>query len=355
MGKLISLQEREEWTAYVNGAAEYDFYHTWLYHSLDLSGDPFLFVYEEDHNYIAFPLLKRAISQTSFSDLGSVYGYTGPISNRKFEDMEDSFREKFMISFLAFLKKEQNISVFSRLHPLFNQYLLFEKFGGIHENGKTVAIDLSLSIEEQRKKYRRNTLKSVKKAWHAGYSVRESKTQEDIDLFYEIYTHNMERVEATDYYFFSKAYFMNLVGNEDFDCRLLLVCFKDEVVCGMITTFTNGIIQGHLVGTKHAYLVNSPAKFLVDEITLIGRKEGMKYLHLGGGVGFKMDTLFNWKAGFSDLFLEYKSWRYVANNMVYHALVNKRKIDQHKKDIDFFPLYRAIVNGLTLGYFQMVI
>ncbi|WP_316748994.1 GNAT family N-acetyltransferase [Pedobacter gandavensis] len=354
MEKLITLLEREEWTAYVNGAAEYDFYHTWLYHSLDLSGDPVLFVYEEDQNYIAFPLLKRAISQTDFSDLTSVYGYTGPLSNRKFEDIEDSFRENFMISFLDFLNEEQNVSVFSRLHPLFNQYLLFEKFGGIHENGKTVAIDLTISIEEQRKKYRRNTLKSIRKARSSGYSVRASNCPNDIDLFYEIYTHNMERIEASESYFFSKEYFLSLVGNEDFDCRLFLVCVKEEVVCGMIVTFTHGIIQGHLVGTKHAYLIDSPAKYLVDEITLVGRKEGMRYLHLGGGVGFKMDTLFNWKAGFSDLFLEYKSWRYVANNPVYAALVNKRKID-HGRNVDFFPLYRAVLNGITMGCFQLVI
>ncbi|WP_316820087.1 GNAT family N-acetyltransferase [Pedobacter gandavensis] len=350
MIKLITLLERREWTAYVNAAAEYDFYHTWLYHSLDQSGDPFLFVYEDDQNYIAFPLLKRTISQTSFCDLSSVYGYSGPISNRKFQDIDDTFKDDFMFSFLEFLHIEQNVSVFSRLHPLFNQHLLFEKSGGVHENGKTVAIDLSTSIEHQRKKYRRNTLKSIQRAWKLGYTIRTSNNREDIDQFYEIYTDNMERIEASEGYFFSREYFLNLVGNEDFDCRLILVSMKEEVVCGMIVTFTQGIIQGHLVGTKKAHLINSPAKFLVDEITLIGRNEGMKYLHLGGGVGFKMDTLFNWKAGFSDLYLEYKSWRYVANSLVYHSLVNKRKID-NAINIDFFPLYRALLNGLSMGCF----
>ena len=122
----------------------------------------------------------------------------------------------------------------------------------------------------------------------------------------------------------------------------------------MIVTFTRGIIEGHLVGTKPEYLKESPAKFLVDEITLIGRNEGMKYLHLGGGLGFKMDKLFNWKAGFSDLFLEYKSWRYVSNNSVYHELVNQRKIDE-RRNIDFFSLYRAVLNSLTSGCLQLVI
>lgn len=354
MRKLITLLERKEWTAYVNAAVEYDFYHTWLYHSLDHTGSPFLFVYEEDQNYIAFPLLKRNISDSSFSDLSSVYGYTGPISNRKFEDIDDSMIDNFKVSFLDFLDTEQNVCVFSRLHPLFNQCLLFEKFGGIHENGKTVAIDLTISIEEQRSKYRKTTLKNIKRSWKAGYSIRQSRTQDDITLFYEMYTRNMERVEAANCYFFSKEYFNYLIDNDEFDCRLLLVYAKEEAVCGMIVTFTHGIIEGHLVGTKSEYLKESPAKFLVDEITLIGRKEGMKYLHLGGGLGFKMDTLFNWKAGFSDLFLEYKSWRYVSNNSVYHSLVSKQEIDEHI-NIDFFPLYRAVLNSLTIGCLQLVI
>ena len=354
MRKLITLLERKEWTAYVNAALEYDFYHTWFYHSLDHTGNPFLFVYEEDQNYIAFPLLKRNITDSSFSDLSSVYGYTGPISNQKFEDIDDRMIDNFRVSFLDFLDKEQNVCVFSRLHPLFNQYLLFEKFGGIYENGKTVAIDLTLSIEEQRGKYRKTTLKNIKKCREAGYSVKQSRDQNDITLFYDMYTRNMERVEAADCYFFSKSYFNYLIGNEEFDCRLLLVCANDVIVCGMIVTFTHGIIQVHLVGTKPTYLRESPAKFLIDEITLIGRNEGMKYLHLGGGVGFKMDTLFNWKAGFSDLFLEYKSWRYVSNTSVYHSLVSKREIDE-RINIDFFPLYRAVLNSLTFGCLQLVI
>lgn len=63
----------------------------------------------------------------------------------------------------------------------------------------------------------------------------------------------------------------------------------------------------------------------------------MKYYHLGGGLGFKEDKLFNWKAGFSDLFLEYKSWRYVANEQIYNSLVNLIGIDPHN-NIDYFPL-----------------
>ena len=89
---------------YVKNSAEYDFYHTWYYHSLDQTGDPFLFIYEESNNFIAFPLLDRKIEDSDLSDLTSVYGYTGPISNLKFEELNDAFMENFKNIFLSFLE-----------------------------------------------------------------------------------------------------------------------------------------------------------------------------------------------------------------------------------------------------------
>ncbi len=354
MRKLISILNKEQWVSYVKGCVKHDFYHTWHYHSMDDGGDPFLFIYEEGNDYIAFPLLKREISGSHFSDLASVYGYPGPISNRKFEDLDESLMNNFKASFLDFLEKEGNISVFSRLNPFFNQNLLIERFGGIHKNGRTVAIDLTTTIEEQRKKYRKSTLQNIKRAWSYGYIIKESKNLEDIDLFFDIYTENMARIGAKEQYFFNKKYFTDLIINDEFDCRLLLVYFHNKVICGSIITCTCDIIQSHLVATSSKYLSTSPAKFLTDEISILGRELGMKYYHLGGGYGFKEDALFKWKTGFSNLFLEYKSWRYVANKSAYHSLVNKHGVNEDS-NIDFFPLYRALTNILTCGYFQMMI
>jgi hypothetical protein len=65
----------------------------------------------------------------------------------------------------------------------------------------------------------------------------------------------------------------------------------------------------------------------------------MKYLHLGGGVGFKEDSLFDWKKGFSDLSFNYYSLRQVVNKEVYATLIGDRGLNP-QEDVDFFPLYR---------------
>jgi hypothetical protein len=112
-----------------------------------------------------------------------------------------------------------------------------------------------------------------------------------------------------------------------------------EVMASTMIILTNGIIQAYLVGTRKEYIKYSPTKFLVDEITLLGRTLGMRYFNLGGGLGFKEDSLLNWKLAFTDNTFDYKSWRYIANPTVYQQLIDEKGIDKDA-EIDFFPLYR---------------
>lgn len=346
MIKIITLAQRREWNFYIDNAFVHDFYHTWYYHALDHTGLAMLFVYEEDREYIAFPVLKRQIPGTCFFDLSSVYGYVGPIASKENKYLNERLINNFKKEFLNFLKKEQIVSVFSRLNPFFNQDVLVKDFKGIYENGKTVVLDLTVPIDEQRKRYNSSVYDSIKKSRRKGFTVKQTKDSTDIEAFVDIYTENMERVQSADYYRFSRKYFLDMIHADEFDCRLFLVFVEDEAICGMIAAFTHGIIQAHLIGTRTAFMSDSPAKFLVDEVSKIGRAESMKYMHLGGGFGFKEDSLFKWKSLFSDSYLNYKSLRFIANDDVYHSLVDQQGIDRDA-DVDFFPLYRAVMNMLT--------
>jgi len=339
----LSLNQKDEWIKYVNRAAEYDFYHTWHYHTLAKEGEAILYVYTEDENFIAIPFLKRSIPNSDYFDLHSVYGFTGPISNIPHNEIREGFIDNFKGFFLEFLKNENFVSIFSRLHPFFNQSKIIEKFGGLFDNGKTVAIDLQQPLEIQRKNYRQTTFDAIRKCKRLGYELRECKTQDEIDAFTSIYQDNMKRINATDFYLFNEEYFTELVQRNQYNCKLMLVYVSGEIICGSVVILTNGIIQAHVIGTKAEYLHNSPAKFLVDEVSVLGRALGMKYYHLGGGLGFKQDSLYEWKRGFSDFTLDYKSWRYIADVNKYNMLLDERSIDHHDK-IDFFPLYRSTSN-----------
>jgi hypothetical protein len=339
MTKIFTLLDKELWLNYVGKSAAFDFYHTWYYHSMDNTAEPLLFVLEEAENYIALPLLKRAIPNTEYFDLTCVYGYTGPISNEDFAKIDESFLNRFKDAFLAFVAEQNIVSVFSRLHPFFGQERLMNKFPGIHPNGKTVAIDLKQTIEAQRAGYHRSYRQHIKQLKNKGYVVKETNAPEDIRVFAEIYTENMKRVGASDYYLFTEAYFNELLAAEEFESKLMLIFYQGEPVSGGVIICTNKIMQAHLVGTRNEHISVSPPKLLIDELTVMGRELGYEYLNLGGGLNFKEDTLYYWKTGFSNFSLDFNSWRFVANKTVYNSLLAERGIAE-ELDIDFFPLYR---------------
>ncbi|WP_286753473.1 MULTISPECIES: GNAT family N-acetyltransferase [Sphingobacterium] len=333
--RLINFQQSEEWTAYVHNSVNYDFYHTWYYHSLEKNGDPFLFVYEESDVFIALPLLKREIENSGLYDLTSVYGYSGPISNRKFADISDQILENFKYFFLNFMNTGRYICVFCRLNPFIDQKVLIEKIGGISNNGKTVYMDLSISIEEQRIGYEKRMGRQIRHLRKMPYIIKEAKIGNEISLFTAMYNENMHRLKAEKSYFFNEDYFAAIIKEDS--CKLIVMYDGIKMICGAIIMCCGGIIRNHLSATAVDYVNQSPSKLLTDEISIIGRQLGMKYFHLGGGLGGREDSLFKFKSSFSNLFLEDSTWKFVSDTVVYNDLIKERKSDLN---INYFPLYR---------------
>lgn len=339
MTRILTIMDKTEWISYVDRAAETDFYHTWHYHSLDKAGTAMLFVYEEAGDFIAIPLIKRAIPGSIYYDLTCVYGYSGPLSNKIMGAIDALLTDNFKRAFLEFLSDGNYVSVFSRMNPFFQQQILLDEFGSVYENGEVVAIDLTISIEERQKKYSTSTLANVKSAVKKGYYIKEEQGADAIKVFKEIYEENMRRVGATESYLFDSRHYIEMLNNAEYDGRLFMVYKEDVVACCTIVVFKNNIIESYLIGTRTEYLRDSPAKFLVDTVAQIGRESGMRYYNLGGGLGFRRDSLFEWKNAFSDLLFGYKSWRYIANPTIYQQLLDQKGIDKDTK-VDFFPLYR---------------
>lgn len=337
--QIVTISEKELWNEYVHASKMYDFYHSWYYHSLERTGDPILFVYHQPDCFIAFPLLRRTIKGTSCTDFTSVYGYAGPICNKDFAELDEETMLNFKRAFLTFLKEEKNVSVFSRLHPIINHDVLLQKFGGLCDHGRTVAIDLRCDIEEQRKKYRRQFRSKIRQLRDKGYYLKEATSRDEVREYVKIYNANMARVHAESYYHFNEDYFFNMLDSNDFESSVLLLYDGDTITSGAFVAYSNNIMQFHLAATAVQYLHEGPMKLLIDEATLAGRQKGMNYLHLGGGVGGNEDSLFEFKAGFSDTYLDFKTWRFITEEKVYNDLVEQRWKNQLPA-ADFFPLYR---------------
>lgn len=338
----VDITEKEHWTQVIRATHLHDFHHTWYYHQLSAAdSQPFLFVFEKEGHFIAVPLLKRNIEDTNYYDCTSVYGYAGPLSNLDFRDMPPLLLQQFSQAFLQFLKKEKIVSVFARLHPLIHQHFQPGKTGGLYDNGKTVVIDLSLSIAEQRQHYRKAFRSKINQLRNKGYKVRQGTTEEDLASFAAIYLQNMQRLGAKADYFFDKNYFRQLLHASGFQSHILLASFEGRDTAGVFVTCCNNIMQLHLAATHEDFIHDSPMRLLVEESSIFGQSAGMRYLHLGGGVGGQQDSLFNFKAGFSGQHLDFKTWRLIADTATYKALTLKKAPAPVMTDLPF-PIYRFL-------------
>ncbi|MCP4971596.1 MAG: GNAT family N-acetyltransferase [Arcobacter sp.] len=341
MNKFYILNQNDKlWSKFIMKSKQYDFYHTSCYHGIEQKFAPILFVASFDDDFIAFPFLSRRINDTNYFDFTSVYGYCGPISNKSFENVSKEHITYFQNQFNTYLNENCIVSVFSSLHPIINGIQLFNNFGKVEDINKTVAIDLSICPDEQRKLYRKSNRSEINQLRRKGFDVLVATTDEDIEDFIKIYYDTMIRVNAKQDYFFNKNYFFQFLKNRCFETKLLLARKDNQISAGAIFTITNKIMQYHLAGTKEEFIKDAPMKLIIDEARLIGNELKLDYLHLGGGVGGSdEDPLFRFKSGFSSSRFMYRTWHYIVNQEIYNELVNLSGARLNENG-NYFPLYR---------------
>jgi hypothetical protein len=335
----VIKSDQKEWSEILSRSSFFDFYHTQSYNILENDGESLLFVASIENNFIAYPLILREIPNTNYFDCTSVYGYCGPISNLQHREINEALKLHFKESIMEYFQQNNIVSCFSRLHPVFENENILDDFGKTISLNKTIAIDLTIPLEEQRRKYRKSNKYEINKLKKENYVVEIAKTTQEIDAFVDIYTETMERVNATENYFFDRDYFHYFLNNPCFDSKLLLAKKEGVVIAGAIFTITNKIMQYHLAGTKYEYIRKTPMKLILDEARLLGNELNLDYLHLGGGVGGSDDdSLYKFKSGFSDKNFAFKIWQLIVNQELYDKLMNDKKVD---KTSSFFPIYRA--------------
>ncbi len=349
MTKFIILEVDDPlWSDAVKHSREHDFYHTQSYHLLEKEHRPVLCVLTFGTDFIAIPFIIRAIPNSIYFDCTSAYGYSGPFSNLEFRTLTAEKRTQFKEELLLFFKENNIIAAFSRLHPLIDNQSIFDDFGTVKDVNKTVAIDLRLSLEEQKHQYRKSNKYELNQLRKNGFEVIETKSKEAIDAFVAIYHQAMNRLGASKEYYFDADYFDCFLDNKCFDTKLLIAKKDGEIIAGAIFTISNKIMQYHLAGTAEKFNKMAPMKLILDEARLLGNSLNLDFLHLGGGVsGSDKDSLFQFKTGFSYDKYQFKTWHLVVDQAKYDHLVLENKV---VIDSDFFPLYRSNTSNTVILY-----
>lgn len=342
---MLGVEAAADWSAILNDAGAYDFYHTAPYNRLAQErgeGRPVLVGARYEGAVIALPLLIRPLSPFDGApacDATSVYGYPGPVAS---PDITAAAIAYFQRALVGWARREGVVSVFSRLHPLIPEASLLSGLGEVVDVGPTISIDLTIAEDAQRRLYRANHRRDLRKLREAGFTCGIEDDAPAREAFLALYRQTMNRVSAAEHYLFDRDYIDRILAIPGL---ALMICRARDgsVAAGAINSALGAIGQYHLGGTADPFLGNAPMKLVFDRSGDWARARGCRHFHLGGGLGARIDPLFAFKAGFSPVRHCFRSWRWIADRPAYAALAGTAGTTAS----EFFPAYRARAPGVS--------
>jgi Acetyltransferase (GNAT) domain len=349
--RILRTEQQEEWLEVLGRVTQHDFYHLPQYHRVEerrLKARAHLFTYCEGDYLIALPLLLRSTGEgpVKRNDATSVYGYGGPVVSH--ERTPEQIVRNFHATFRAAIVELDVVAVFSRLHPLIAQDDLLAGLGECRANGQTVSIDLTMPPDKQRVQYRDANKRRLNKQRREGIvTCLHDQEKRYFGEFINVYKETMWRVKAQTIYFFDEHYFTQLAAELQPVLQLFIAMVGSNVAAAGLFTIRDGIVQYHLGGTRDEFLKLSPMTLIFDTVRLWANDRGGRVLHLGGGVGgTNDDSLFHYKAGFSDRRHNFTTWRWIVAPEIYRELCERRSRMNEMQDLqpssaDYFPAYRC--------------
>ena len=306
--------------------------------SLHESGEPVAFFAENNDGALLIPLLLRHIPGTDRQDVTSPYGYPAPVWSA-------SNPAPHLLAFVDALRERQIVSAFLRLHPLLpgpDYYVQRDGTGDsvcAHkvEHGPTVWLSRMVPEDESLMRTRPDHRSDIRRLLREGYRVELLRPDAPgaMEAFCEVYTATMDRVKASSFYYFSSAYF-DVWKDElaDYaDLAFVRNARGDLAAAGLFTRHQRWM-QFHLSGTAAAHRSYAPTKLMLHRIrdaewtetqrrqTSVDAPSGDEpaVLHLGGGLNAATDSLFDFKAGFSDRRATFSTWRIICDSGAYASL-----------------------------------
>ena len=98
----------------------------------------------------------------------------------------------------------------------------------------------------------------------------------------------------------------------------------EEIISAALIFINESIVQNHLSGTATEFLKYSGQKIIINEVRNWAVSKKFSRFHLGGGVGSKKDSLYDFKRGFSKLSLPFRVVRIILDQSLYNNLTEKR-------------------------------
>ena len=322
--------DAEEWEALTADADVY-FRRSYVDAAAIVDGDPpvFLHLPAED---VAF----TAILRDDPLDVTTPYGFGGPVPLG-----DPAGLERFWPAYDAWCRDRGVVASFVRFHPLLGNQ---RHATGIQVEtvGHTVAwrLDPGRDLLATMDRHHRRL---ARRAEREGLEATVVRAPASVEAFVGLYEQTMKRNEASEFYFFPQSYWDALGRLGD---MLLLVEVRrgDELAANALCLVGPSWLHYHLGGTSEDGRRLGASHLALLAAARWGQENGLEILHLGGGVGGRDDSLFDYKRRFApDDLVDATFGKAVHDEEAYRRLSGVAEISFD----GFFPAYRDRARSLT--------
>jgi hypothetical protein len=339
--EILTLEQADRWRALLAETPIGDVYHHPGYAAALAArgeGTPLFFHYRTGKCVAHHAVLLRPLRALPFAhpygdrfDAVSPYGYAGPVLS------DPACAGEVWRAWTAAAQARGVVAEFVRFHPLLANHELLRPLLDVRRAGETVWIDLTHDFEPE---FSASCRRNVRFAARRGLTV-ERADHRRLPHFWAMYSANMRRKEADDYYFFDEAYFRRLTEAFGDDCRLMR-CGRGERDAAYTLCLRHGeTLHYHLSCSDDAMAKVKPVDLLIAETAKLGRASGLRRFHLGGGY-HGADSLLEFKARFSPLRAAFFVGRAIHDADAVERLTElARAAGAAPDDPHFFPPYRT--------------
>ena len=324
---------RQEWEGELARFPQVDFFHRYDYLKLEsarLGGRAVLAICKEEVGAVALPLVLRPIPQAAhLEDAVSPYGYVGLLASADTRQALDSLCERLVQGLSAL----GLVALFSRSHPF-----LAADLPDASPAGETLAISLRQNVRNYERGLNSGHIEEIRKL-RAVVVVERGTSLAQVRRFYELYIRTMHRRKASPSYLFSEDYVNELVAISGPDSSVDLAWVNGRLAAGCFFIRTPSLVHYHLSASDPEAARYPATKLLIDETVrgelALGKRD---WLHLGGGLGGKKDSLHAFKAGFGGTPRPFALAKRILDPVSYELLSASCS---EKPSPGFFPAYRS--------------
>lgn len=300
-------------------------YHM-AYSKREADSNALMWCYSEGEDYFCYPFLHTQISlitddnkfiDTEYSDISSIYGYSGPLST----SADSGFLKKAWEAFDVWAKKNKVIAEFTRFSIYANTKLYAHPSSKIEFNRYAAVSYLPDNKEDLMGLLGSKTRNMIRKAIRSGLVSKELDPKEWLSKFRALYDNTMDRNQATFFFMYDDDYFNKLLSMPSNDVKLIGVFKGEEMIASAIAIIYQECALYHLGASKTEYSNLGSGNLCLFFLSQNLIDHGVKFLNLGGGrTTSDDDALYKFKKNNSTHVEDYSIGKRIIDKEGYEVL-----------------------------------